>query len=139
MLSWTQITLTTQTTATQKPEAAATTRRRRRRTILFYSDAAMWAQELFAGGANEARAELARVHDKRTNTRGPRSLSAKRRPYAGPPDGLVTWAESPEEDAMEEPRPAGLGIPPGLEPAAVAAEGGAPPAVVLRPHLAVPK
>ena len=130
MLSWPQITLTTQTTATQKPEAAATTRRRRRPTILSYSDAAMWDQErLFAGGANEARAELARVHDKRTTTRGPRARSARRRLWAPPPDGLVTWAESPEEDAMAEPRPQGLGNPPGLHQAAVAAGGGAQAAV----------
>ena len=105
--------------------AAATTRRRRRPTILSYSDAAMWAQEPSSRGA---RAELSRAHDKRTNKQGPRARSARRRPWA-PREPLVTWAESPEEDAMAEPRPQGLGNPPGLHQAAVAAGGGAQAAV----------
>ena len=132
MLSWTQITLIPRTlTATPRriripgDTAAVRSRRRRRPTILSYSDAAMWAQEPSSRGA---RAELSRAHDKRTNKQGPRARSARRRPWA-PREPLVTWAETPEEDAMAEPRPQGLGNPPGLHQAAVAAGGGAGAAV----------
>ena len=135
MLSWTQITLIPQTLTATQPWSwrqiripggtAAATRRRPRRPTILSSDAAMSAQEHSSSGA---RAELSRAHDKRTNTKGPRAHSARRRPWS-PEKPLVTWAESPEEDEMAHPRPQGLGIPPGLHQAAVAAGGGAQAAV----------
>ena len=114
--------------------------------------AAMWGKrELSAAGATDPRAELARAHDKRVradrprrrgelltpaqaHARAPRARAARRTPWAPPPFG--SWAEGPEDDEMD--RPAGLGVPPGLQPrtggaqaavAAVAAGGGAEPAV----------